>query len=275
VDPIAFYIFGKPVYWYGIIIASGVLLGIYLAMRYANRLGYDQDMIIDFCLLAIPLAIIGARLYYVVFSWEYYSKNPGDIIKIWEGGLAIYGAVIGGIISAIIFARWRKIDFWELCDIAAPSLILGQALGRWGNFFNQEAYGYAVNNPAWQWFPAAVYIEANAQWHMATFFYESMWNFIVFFFLLFYRKRRKRKGEVFLLYLILYSIGRVVIEGLRTDSLYLGPFRVSQLLSGILILVGIALFIMRRKKDTDENIEATIEDEKEEIDQKEDELEEE
>lgn len=268
-DPIAFYIFGRPVYWYGIIIAAGVLIGIYLAIRYANRLGYDQDMIIDFCLLAIPLAIIGARLYYVIFSWEYYSKNPGDIIKIWEGGLAIYGAVIGGIISAIIFSRWRKIDFWELCDIAAPSLILGQALGRWGNFFNQEAYGYAVNNPAWQWFPAAVYIDANAQWHMATFFYESMWNFIVFFLLLFYKKRRKRKGEIFLLYLILYSVGRVVIEGLRTDSLYWGPFRVSQLLSGILIIVGIALFIIRRKKNIDEKIENTIEVEQAETDQKE------
>ena len=270
-DPIAFHLFGRPVYWYGIIIAVGVLIGIYLAMRYANSLGYDQDMIIDFSLLAIPMAIIGARLYYVVFSWEYYSKNPEDIIKIWEGGLAIYGAVIGGVISAFIFAQWRKIDFWELCDIAAPSLILGQALGRWGNFFNQEAYGYAVTNPAWQWFPAAVYIEANSQWHMATFFYESMWNFIVFFFLLFYRKRRKRKGEVFLLYLILYSIGRVVIEGLRTDSLYWGPFRVSQILSGILILVGIALFIIRRKRAIEANIEEDIDDIQEIINQKEEE----
>ncbi|MFY9177027.1 MAG: prolipoprotein diacylglyceryl transferase [Caldicoprobacterales bacterium] len=248
-DPVAFHILGKPVYWYGIIIALGVLIGIYLAMRHANKLGYDQEMIIDFCLLAIPLAVIGARIYYVVFSWEYYSKNPGDIIKIWEGGLAIYGAVIGGIVSAVIFARRRKIDFWELCDIVSPSLILGQALGRWGNFFNQEAYGYAVTNRAWQWFPAAVYIDANAQWHMATFFYESMWNFIVFFFLLFYKKRRKKTGEVFLLYLILYGVGRVVIEGLRTDSLYLGPIRVSQLLSGLLILVGIVLFIVRRKRD--------------------------
>lgn len=248
-NPIAFHVFGKPVYWYGIIIALGVMIGIYLAMRYADRLGHNQEMIIDFSILAIPVAIIGARLYYVIFSWDYYSKNPGDIIKIWEGGLAIYGGVIGGVISALIFAKRRKIDFWELCDIVSPSLILGQALGRWGNFFNQEAYGYPINNPAWQWFPAGVYIDANAQWHMATFFYESMWNLLVFFFLLFYKKKRKKSGEIFLLYLILYSAGRVVIEGLRTDSLYWGSFRVSQLLSGILILVGIVLFIIRRKKD--------------------------
>lgn len=248
-DPIAFEIFGKPIYWYGIIISLGVLIGIYLAMREAKRLELDPEIIIDFCLLAIPLAIIGARIYYVVFQWDAYKDNPIDVIKIWEGGLAIFGAVIGGVIAALIFTRWRKLDFWLLADIVAPSLILGQALGRWGNFFNQEAYGYAITNPAWQWFPAAVFIEKNQQWHMATFFYESLWNFIVFLFLIFYRKRKKRNGEVFLLYLILYSCGRIVIEGLRTDSLYWGPFRVSQLLSGILIVLGTAMFFVRRKKE--------------------------
>lgn len=248
-DPIAFEIFGKPIYWYGIIISLGVLIGIYLAMREAKRLELDPEIIIDFCLLAIPLAIIGARIYYVVFQWDAYKDNPIDAIKIWEGGLAIFGAVIGGVIAALIFTRWRKLDFWLLTDIVAPSLILGQALGRWGNFFNQEAYGYAITNPAWQWFPAAVFIEKNQQWHMATFFYESLWNFIVFLFLIFYRKRKKRNGEVFLLYLILYSCGRIVIEGLRTDSLYWGPFRVSQLLSGILIVLGTAMFFVRRKKE--------------------------
>lgn len=247
-NPVAFEIFGKPIYWYGIIISLGVLIGIYLAMREAKRLELDSEIIIDFCLLAIPLAIIGARLYYVVFQWDVYKNNPIDAIKIWEGGLAIYGAVIGGVIAALIFTKWRKIDFWTLADIAAPSLILGQALGRWGNFFNQEAYGYAVTNPAWQWFPAAVFIERNQQWHMATFFYESMWNFIVFLFLMFYRKRKKRHGEVFIFYLILYSCGRVVIEGLRTDSLYWGSFRVSQLLSALLIVIGIAMLVIRRRK---------------------------
>ena len=248
---VAFYLLGRPIYWYGIIIALGVMVGIYLAMRYAKALGYDEEMVIDFCLLAIPMGIVGARLYYVIFSWEDYSKNLIDIIKIWEGGLAIYGVVIGGLLSAYIFARRRKIDFWALCDIVTPSLILGQALGRWGNFFNQEAYGYAITNPAWQWFPAAEFINGTGQWHMATFFYESMWNFLVFFFLLFYKKRRKNSGEMILLYLILYSLGRLFIEGLRTDSLYWGQFRVSQVLSGILIIIGIVLFVMRRKKMSD------------------------
>lgn len=247
-DPVAFEIFGRPIYWYGILIATGVLLGIYLAMRYARRLNYDPEMILDFALLAIPFAIIGARLYYVVFQWEIYKNNPVDIFKIWQGGLAIYGAVIGGVIAAGIFSRWRKIKFWDLADIVAPSLILGQAIGRWGNFFNQEAYGNLVTDPAWQWFPFAVYIEAREEWHLATFFYESMWNFLVFIFLMWYRKRRKRSGDIFLLYLLLYSCGRIVIEGFRTDSLYLGPFRVSQLLAGLLIVFSTVMLVVRRRK---------------------------
>ena len=247
-DPVAFQIFGRPVYWYGILIAMGVLLGIHLAMGYARRLNYDPEMILDFALLAIPFAIIGARLYYVVFQWEIYKNNPVDIFKIWEGGLAIYGAVIGGIVAGVIFSRWRKINFWDLADIAAPSLILGQAIGRWGNFFNQEAYGRLVTDSAWQWFPFAVYIEARQEWHMATFFYESMWNLLVFIFLMSYRKRRKVSGDIFLLYLLLYSCGRIVIEGLRTDSLYWGPFRVSQLLAGLLIVFSVVMLVVRRRK---------------------------
>ena len=247
-DPVAFELFGRPVYWYGILISAGVLVGIYLAMRYAKRLKYDPEMIVDFCLLAIPLAVIGARLYYVIFEWNIYKNRPLDIIKIWEGGLAIYGAVIGGIAAAVIFSFWRKINFWDLVDIVSPSLILGQAIGRWGNFFNQEAYGRMVTNKAWQWFPYAVYIEAEQAWHMATFIYESVWNLLVIIFLFNYRKRRKTPGEIFLLYMFLYSCGRIVIEGFRTDSLYLGPFRVSQLLAGILIVLSIILFAARRKK---------------------------
>lgn len=247
-DPVAFEIFGRPVYWYGILIATGVLIGIYLAMGYAKRLKFDPEMILDFALLAIPFAIVGARLYYVVFQWEIYKHNPIDVFKIWEGGLAIYGAVIGGIVAAVIFSRWRKVNFWDLADIVAPSLILGQAIGRWGNFFNQEAYGRLVTDKAWQWFPFAVYIEAKREWHMATFFYESMWNLLVFIFLMYYRKRRKRPGDIFLLYLLLYSCGRIVIEGLRTDSLYWGPFRVSQLLAGLLIAFSIIMLVVRRRR---------------------------
>jgi prolipoprotein diacylglyceryl transferase len=246
-NPVAFSVFGQPVYWYGILISIGVLSGIFLAMHNAKIFGVNQDSIVDLALLAIPLAIIGARLYYVIFEWDQYRGNLLDIINIRKGGLAIFGAVLAGILAGFIFSRWRKVDFWNLADICAPSLILGQAIGRWGNFVNQEAFGYAVNNPEWQWFPAAVFIDADQQWHLATFFYESVWNFIVFFTLMSYRRHRKRNGEVFLLYLILYSMGRVVIEGLRTDSLYWGGIRVSQLLSAVLIVFGIAMFVYRRK----------------------------
>ncbi|NLA85050.1 MAG: prolipoprotein diacylglyceryl transferase [Clostridiales bacterium] len=246
-NPIAFRIFGQPIYWYGILISIGVLLGIVLALRNAKYFDIDQDSIIDMALLAIPLAIVGARLYYVIFEWEQYRDNIWSIFNIRKGGLAIFGGVIGGALGVIIYSRRKKLSFWDLADICAPSLILGQAIGRWGNYINQEAYGFAVNNPEWQWFPAAVYIDATQQWHLATFFYESFWNFIVFFILMSYRKYRIRNGEIFLLYLVLYSFGRFFIEGLRTDSLYIGTIRVSQLLSVLFFILGIALIIYRRR----------------------------
>jgi phosphatidylglycerol:prolipoprotein diacylglycerol transferase len=246
-DPVAFYAFGQPIYWYGILISAGVLSGIFLAMRNAKVFDVDPERIVDLALLAIPMAIVGARLYYVVFEWDQYKGNLLDIFNVRKGGLAIYGGVLAGILAGFIFSRWKKIEFWNLADICAPSLILGQAIGRWGNYINQEAYGYVVNNPEWQWFPAAVFIDASQKWHLATFFYESFWNFTVFFIMMSYRKHRKRTGEVFLLYIILYSLGRAFIEGLRMDSLYWGSIRVSQLLSVMLIIVGAALFIYRRK----------------------------
>jgi len=251
-----FTLFGLTFHWYGIIIACGVMLGVLIAMRRSRYFGLDPDTVIDFGLMAIPMAIIGARLYYVIFEWDSYKGDPIRILYIWEGGLAIYGGVLAAILAGIIFTKWRKIDFWSLADLGSPCLILGQAIGRWGNFINQEAYGYAVENPALQWFPFAVYITDGMRpgdhgWFLATFFYESMWNFLVFLFLLYYTKKRKRAGEVFLLYLILYSAGRIVIEGLRTDSLMFNLFgteqRVSQWLSGLLIIIGVAIFIYRRK----------------------------
>ena len=246
-NPVAFSVFGQPIYWYGILISTGVFIGIFLAMHHAKIFGVDQDSIVDMVLLAIPLAIIGARLYYVIFEWDQYRGHPLDIINIRKGGLAIYGGVIGGVLGGYLYSRWKKMDFWNLADICAPSIILGQVIGRWGNYINQEAFGAVVSNPQWQWFPAAVFIQADQQWHMATFFYESFCNLIVFFILMGYRRHRKRTGEVFLLYLILYSLGRIFIEGLRTDSLYLGNVRVSQLLGVLLVVLGIVLFVYRRK----------------------------
>jgi len=247
-DPVAFEFLGRAVHWYGIIIVLSIIVGTYLAMIYAKQLKYNPDMILDFCLLAIPFAVVFSRLYYVIFTWRAYMHNPLDALKIWEGGLSIHGAVVGGALAGLIFTGWKKVSYGDLADIAAPSLILGQAIGRWGNFFNQEAYGLPVHDISWQWFPYAVFIDATQQWHMATFFYESVWNFLVFIGLMWFKQKRKRSGEVFLIYMIAYSLGRFVIETFRMDSLFWGPFRVAQLFSVILIVFGIVLFVVRRKK---------------------------
>lgn len=251
-NPVAFVLFGRNVYWYGILIAIAVLLGIILAYREAKRKSFDPDSMLDFALLCIPLSIICARAYYVAFEWQRYADNPISALYIWEGGIAIYGGVIGGIIAALIFCRWKKIGFWKLTDMVVPSLVLGQAIGRWGNFFNQEAYGYAVTDPGQQWFPFSVFIQADQTWHYATFFYESLACFIIFAVLMLYRKKAKQDGNVFLLYFVLYGIERAFVEGLRTDSLYfhLGSLdiRVSQLLSIVMALVCLIALLMRMRK---------------------------
>lgn len=281
-DPIAFSLFGKDVFWYGILIASSVLIGVLMAMRRAKKLGYNPDHIVDFCLIAIPLAIIGARLLYVVTYRDPsgvnpYFQNPVSMLYIWQGGLAIFGGVLGGALGAWIFYKWRKIPFWDLADIAAPSLILGQAIGRWGNFFNQEAFGYTIVNPNWQWFPVGVWIDNLAKctdplckcaeygihWHLATFFYESMWNLLVFLILLVLFKRRKRPGDIFASYIILYSLGRAVVEGFRTDSLMVAGFRLNQVISLAVVVAGIVFLVLRHRKKR-ETVAASVEAETEE-----------
>jgi len=221
-------------------------------------------------LLTVPFAIVCARIYYVVFEWEHYASNPISALYIWEGGIAIYGAVIGGVIATIIFAKWKKFSFWTLADLVAPGLVLGQAIGRWGNFFNQEAYGQLITDEAMQFFPYAVYIERYGEWHQATFFYESMACLVIFAFLLIYRAKAKKApaGNLFLWYWVLYGIERFFVEGLRTDSLYIfkgglpignliffpAGLRVSQVVSLVMVIAfGIILikrFIARRKEET-------------------------
>jgi len=267
-EPVAFTLFGKEVFWYGILIAASVLIGVLMAMRRAKKLGYNPDHIVDFCLLAIPLAIIGARLFYVLTYKDAsgvnpYFQNPLSMLYVWQGGLAIFGGVIGGALGAWIFYKWRKIPFWDLADIAAPSLILGQAVGRWGNFFNQEAFGYVVVNPDWQWFPVSVWIDNLAKctdplckcaeygihWHLATFFYESMWNFLVLvILLLLFKAKKRRPGDIFISYIVLYSLGRAVVEGLRTDSLMVAGMRINQVISLVMMVVGIVFLILRHRK---------------------------
>lgn len=262
VNPVAFHLAGITVHWYGIIIASAILIGVWLAMREAKRRGIEEsDTIIDLCLWAVPLAVIGGRLFYVIFEWQRFSTDLLSILYIWEGGLAIYGAVIGGALAVYIFSRQRKLGFVNLLDILAPSLVLGQAMGRWGNFFNQEAYGNLVTDPSMQWFPFAVFIQnsgPDGAWHLATFFYESVWCFLVFGFLFWYQKRQKRTGNVILWYFLLYGIERAFVEGLRTDSLWLIPdvVRVSQALSIVLVLAAGALLVYNnfyRKRPLSEN----------------------
>ena len=238
------------IHWYGVIIALGMGLEVWLAARREARLGLEKETALNLALLGIPAAIVGARLYYVAFSWQAYADDPVKALYIWEGGMAIYGGIIGGVLAGFIYARVKKQPFLRLADLAAPSIALGQAIGRWGNFVNQEAYGAAAT-AAWQKrFPVSVFIQADGLWHYATFFYESAWCFLIVAALLFAERKGRfhRDGELFGTYVFLYALERALVEGLRTDSLYLGPVRVSQLLSLVALLACAAVALLRNAK---------------------------
>lgn len=238
-NPVAIEIFGVKIHWYGILIALAVLIGTKVALEAAKRKGIKEEDILDLVLWGLPFAIVGARLYYVIFSWDNYRGNIMKILDIRSGGLAIHGGIIGAVVVGIIFARKRNLKFWVLADIAAPSLILGQAIGRWGNYINGEAHGGPTDLP---WGIMVDGIKVHP-----TFFYESLWNLLVFGFLVWYsRNKSKIDGEVFLMYLILYSLARFWIEGLRTDSLMWGEIRVAQLIS--IVIIGAGVYILYRKK---------------------------
>ncbi|MBF8982252.1 prolipoprotein diacylglyceryl transferase [Lutibacter sp. B2] len=241
-NPVAFNLFGLPIRWYGILISIGILLGTMIAIKRAGKVGIKEDKILDILLLAIPAAIIGARTYYVIFNWNYYAGDIFKMINMRQGGLAIHGGIIGGVFVSYLLCRYNKISFKKIADICAPSIILGQAIGRWGNFINQEAYGGPTDLP-WGIMIDGVKVHP-------TFLYESFWNFLVFCFLIWFDKYKKFEGELFLLYGALYSFARFFIEGLRTDSLMLGSFRVAQLIS-LTIFVGavVLIFIGRRKSE--------------------------
>ncbi|MBQ7519795.1 MAG: prolipoprotein diacylglyceryl transferase [Clostridia bacterium] len=231
---------------YGLLIAAAIAIGVALMSREEKRLGLPRDLAIDLALCVIPAALVGARIYYVIFRWEIYRNNLLSALYFWQGGLAIYGGVIGGFIGLWLLSKKRHLKLLTLLDVAAPVVILGQAIGLWGNFFNGEAYGSPVTDPAWQFFPFAVY--ADGGWRLATFFYESCWNLLGFILLWLYRKRARREGNVFFCYLAWYGLGRAFIEGLRADSLMWGPVRVSQALSLALCIGSMAIFLYRNKK---------------------------
>lgn len=249
IDPVAFYLFSRPVYWYGVIISLTIFICYYIAEIEARKLNIPKDTMLDLLLISIPVAIISARIYYVIFRWDYYSKNKNEIIAIWDGGIAIYGGLIGALIVTIIFSKKRNISFIKLLDIIAPSLLLGQTLGRWGNFFNKEAYGEIISREVLEKFYIPEFIIKNmyiaGEYRHPTFLYESIWCLIAFIILILIRKYLYI-GEIVSSYFILYGLERFIIEGMRTDSLYIGAFRVSQLLSIIIAIIGIIYIIYNR-----------------------------
>ena len=238
--------------WYGLLIVLGAALAVFLADREASRLSFPKDTILDLALWILPIGILGARAYYVIFSWpDFRFRSPLSVLYIWEGGLAIYGGLLAGLLVVLVFSRRRKLSLPRLLDVLIPGVALAQAIGRWGNYFNQEAYGPRLDAASpFAFFPLAVLIQdpAGDSWHVATFFLESCWDFLIFLFLIVARRRLfRRQGDGFLFYVLLYASGRLVVENLRMDSLYLGPaIRVSQLLSFFAALLVWGTLLYRR-----------------------------
>ena len=259
-DRVAFTVFGRNVYWYGIFIGLAVVLGVLMAMKEAKRTGQSPDMYVDFIIYALIFAIIGARLYYVIFSWDFYSAHPEKIFALREGG------IIGGVLTAIVYCKRKGVKFWLLADTIAPCLAFGQMLGRWGNFFNREAFGGFTNGPLAMRLQVSQVrtsdISAEVMQHIVnyggvdyiqvhpTFLYEAAWNVLVLTAMLLYTKKKKFDGEIFLIYLIGYGLGRAWIEGLRTDQLQIGTtgIAVSQVFSAVLVVAGVVVWIYRMRR---------------------------
>ncbi len=255
-------VFGFEIAYYGIIIGLGMMLGVLVASREAKRVGQDPELIFDFAIYALSFSVLGARLYYVIFSWDNYKDDLLSIFNLREGGLAIYGGVIGAIVTVYVYCRFKKFSAPLLLDICAMGLILGQILGRWGNFFNREAFGEYTNNLFAMRLPVGdvrageitemmlehiTVIEGSEfiQVH-PTFLYESMWNVIVLVIIFFYRKKKKFDGELFLIYLLGYGIGRFFIEALRTDQLQIaGGIAISQVVAVILVVFSLAILVKK------------------------------
>lgn len=239
---IAFTIGGLQIRWYGILITAGALLASIISCRRAPKHGIKPDDVLDLILWTLPIGIVGARLYYVIFAWdEFYRDNPWQALNIRGGGLAIHGGLIFGLITAYIVCRKKKIHFLEMADLILPTVALAQSIGRWGNFFNGEAYGRPTNLP-WA-------IVVNGQHVHPTFLYESIWCVCLFFFLIYMdNHHRKFKGEIMSLYGMLYSFERFFVESLRTDSLMIGPFRQAMVLSAVVFVASAALYKWLWKK---------------------------
>lgn len=246
VNPVAFNLFGKDVYWYGVLIATGIILAVILCTHLAKQQNLTADNILDVVLWGAPAGIIGARLYYCAFRFEHYADNLLDVFKIWEGGLAVYGGIIGACIAAYAYCRYKKIDWKKLFDVCVPGVMLGQAIGRWGNFVNREAFGGETSLP-WR---MELHTSGGSEMFVhPTFLYESLWSLCGVFLLIWLNKHKKKDGQVCFTYFIWYGVGRFFIEGLRTDSLYWGPFRISQVVALLTAVLGAVLLYRLMKKD--------------------------
>lgn len=268
----SFEVFGVSIAYYGVIIAAGMLAGILMATYEAKRTGQNPDDYFDLAIIAIICSVIGARIYYVIFSWDLYKDDLWSIFNLRQGGLAIYGGVIAAIITTVIFAKVKRLSFPKLADTAGLGLILGQIIGRWGNFFNREAFGGYTDGLLAMQLPVDAVRSSDITAELAdhileldgisyiqvhpTFLYESLWNLGILLILLLVRRHKKFDGEIFLLYLAGYGVGRFWIEGLRTDQLLIPStsIAVSQLLAGILVIVSVIMLILLRKRVLKEEV---------------------
>lgn len=260
-------VFGFDIAYYGITIAIAMIVGISIALHEAKRTGQNQDTYLDLLMLTMLTSVVGARIYYVIFSWSNYKDNLGEILNIRNGGLAIYGGIIAGVITVFVYSKITKMKFLQIADTVCMGLAAGQIIGRWGNFFNREAFGEYTNNLLAMQLPVSAVRKneiTSAMWNHVvtiggveyiqvhpTFLYEGLWNFIVLLFLFWFRKRKKFEGELFFCYLAGYGVGRFWIESLRTDQLLLPGIHVpvSQMLSAVLVIVSLSVIICKRRKN--------------------------
>ena len=238
---VAFSIFGLDIMWYGVLMASAMILCVFLALKEGKRVKISEDDILNLAIIAIPCGLLGARLYYVIFNWSWYSKHMSEILNFRGGGMAIHGALIAGLLTGYIFTKVKKINFLKMADAVMIGMPLAQAIGRWGNFINQEAHGGPTNLP-WGIMVDGVKVHP-------TFLYESIWDALIFVFLWMFRKKKKYEGQIIVYYIGLYSLGRFFIEGLRTDSLMIGPLRMAQVISLVGVIGAIIAHIYLSKKE--------------------------
>ena len=258
-DPVMFSLFGIDVHWYSILILIGIIIGLILVEKEAKKFKYPKDLIFNIAFWAIIMGIIGARLYYVIFNFSYYKNNLLEIFSIWNGGLAIHGGLIAGVLTVIFFARKYHLNFLKLLDMAAPSIILAQAIGRWGNFFNGEAHGIATTYTELKNLLVPEFIiegmNIGGIYYLPTFYFESLWCLLGFVVLILIRKYKYIKvGATTSIYLMWYSLGRFFIEAWRTDSLMIGGFKIAQIISIALFVAGLIYLIYLSRKGKYENL---------------------